>query len=40
MKEQFKKYIQRQTRWGKKSRKTTTAMGRWCWSRHENIRSP
>ena len=26
----IKKNIQRQTRWGKKSRKTKTAMGRWC----------
>ena len=32
-------YVQHQTGWIKKSWKTEIAMGRWSWSRHENIRS-
>jgi len=38
MTELQKKYIQHQTRWSKKSWKTEIAIGRWCRSRHENIR--
>jgi len=34
----IKKNIQHQTGWNKKSWKIETAMGRWCRSRHENIR--
>jgi hypothetical protein len=38
----LKKHIQHQTKWGKKSWKTVTAMGRWHCSRHEyfNLLAP
>ena len=36
--QESKENIQRQTGWSKKSWKTEIATGRWCSSRHENIR--